>query len=83
MHRPFGCAPRRAIGDRTALVNAPHTHTDFDAACADEVIEPCDKCGTLFADDEPGRGNIECEQCLRGFHLDCLSPPLAEVPEVR
>jgi hypothetical protein len=25
---------------------------------------------------------LECDKCLRGFHLDCLQPPLAAVPEV-
>ena len=24
---------------------------------------------------------IECDACLRGWHLDCLNPPLAEIPE--
>lgn len=24
---------------------------------------------------------VECDACLRGWHLDCLTPPLAEIPE--
>lgn len=26
---------------------------------------------------------LECGKCLGGWHLDCLDPPLTEVPEVR
>ena len=26
---------------------------------------------------------LECDKCLRAFHLDCLAPPLTKVPEVR
>ena len=26
---------------------------------------------------------LECDRCLAGCHLGCMSPPLAEVPEVR
>ena len=26
---------------------------------------------------------LECGGCLRGFHLDCLDPPLAAVPKAR
>ena len=25
---------------------------------------------------------LECDQCLRGYHLDCLDPALEEVPKV-
>lgn len=25
---------------------------------------------------------LECDRCLRGYHLDCLDPPLDTVPEV-
>jgi hypothetical protein len=26
---------------------------------------------------------IECDKCLRGYHMGCLKPPLKKVPEVR
>lgn len=26
---------------------------------------------------------LECGSCLRGFHLDCLDPPLGAVPKAR
>jgi origin recognition complex subunit 1 len=26
---------------------------------------------------------LECDKCLRGYHLKCLDPPLKTVPEVR
>jgi len=29
------------------------------------------------------RTMLECDRCLAGCHLGCLSPPLTEVPEVR
>ncbi|XWS28297.1 hypothetical protein CRYUN_Cryun25bG0055700 [Craigia yunnanensis] len=38
-----------------------------------------EECGVCF---KVGRSvMIECEDCLGGFHLKCLKPPLKEVPE--
>ncbi len=51
-----------------------------DSAEAEEVCEVCNK-----ADKKRGRRFVElleCDRCLRGYHLDCLEPPLDAVPEV-
>lgn len=42
----------------------------------DPVVEECVICF------KAGRAvMIECDQCLGGFHLKCLKPPLLEIPE--
>lgn len=50
------------------------------AACSDDEDEACVVCGAV---DKAGVDMIECDRCLRGFHLDCLKPVLPAVPEVR
>ena len=48
--------------------------------CELEVCEVCEKTSK-----KRGRREVpmlECDQCLRGYHLDCLDPPLQAVPEV-
>jgi hypothetical protein len=43
----------------------------------------CEVC--LKTDKKRGRRLIdllECDRCLCGYHLDCLDPPLASVPDV-
>ncbi len=50
-------------------------------ACELEVCEVCQ-----VTKKRRGRKEVpmlECDKCLRGYHLDCLSPPLDAVPEVR
>ena len=50
------------------------------AACELEVCEVCE-----VTKKRRGRKEVpmlECDKCLRGYHLDCLDPPLAAVPEV-
>eukprot|EP00850_Spirogloea_muscicola_P007219 SM000036S13263 [mRNA] locus=s36:186500:191523:+ [translate_table: standard] len=45
---------------------------------SDAEEEECQRCGG-----PPGGGSanmLECDVCLRGFHLACLDPPLAAVP---
>ena len=42
-------------------------------------VERCALCSQEGADDA---SMLECDVCLRGFHLGCLTPPLEEVPEV-
>lgn len=49
-------------------------------ACELEVCEVCEKTSK-----KRGRKEVpmlECDMCLRGYHLDCLDPPLGAVPEV-
>ena len=68
-----------------------------DEACArvcplqggDDQREACEVCGRCDKRQGPGRGRaaplvplLECDRCLRGFHLDCLDPALPAVPEV-
>ncbi|WRX33055.1 Bromo adjacent homology (BAH) domain - like 10 [Theobroma cacao] len=49
-----------------------------DASSDDEVPE-MEECRVCF---RAGRSvMIECDDCLGGFHLKCLKPPLKEVPE--
>ncbi|KAK9855793.1 hypothetical protein WJX84_007438, partial [Apatococcus fuscideae] len=42
----------------------------------DDDEEPCELCGE--AHDETAR--LECDGCLRAFHMGCLIPPLTAVP---
>lgn len=49
-----------------------------DASSDDEVVE-VEECRVCF---KSGKAvMIECDDCLGGFHLKCLKPPLKEVPE--
>lgn len=47
-------------------------------ADGDDEEEPCEMCGE--AHDETAR--LECDSCLRAFHLGCLKPPLTDIPAV-
>ena len=42
-------------------------------------VERCVLCSQEGGEDA---SMLECDACLRGFHLACLDPPLEEVPEV-
>lgn len=43
---------------------------------SDAEVEECVRCG------EVGKEvMVECDECLGGYHLSCLNPPLEEVPE--
>ena len=54
----------------------------FEAAGGfEESDEPCELCGGAQQTD--ANLLLECERCLRGFHMACLDPPLSAVPEVR
>lgn len=44
---------------------------------AEEGDEACELCGRS----QMLTGMLECGQCLRGFHLRCLKPPLKRVPD--
>ncbi len=46
------------------------------ASDSDEEVEECQVCGEFGKEIM-----IECDDCLGGFHLSCLTPPLTEVPE--
>jgi hypothetical protein len=53
----------------------------FEAAGGfEESDEPCELCGEAQQSD--ANLLLECERCLRGFHMTCLDPPLSAVPEV-
>ncbi|KMT14480.1 hypothetical protein BVRB_4g072530 [Beta vulgaris subsp. vulgaris] len=50
-----------------------------DNASSDEEDPEVEECKVCF---RGGRAvMIECDECLGGFHLKCLKPPLKEVPE--
>ena len=56
---------------------------DHVAACQQQA-EPCEVCHKAV---RRARGGVEvplleCAQCLRGYHLACLDPPLDSVPQV-
>ena len=42
-------------------------------------VELCQICGQAEPEDI---AMLECNKCLQGYHLTCLTPPLAEVPKV-
>lgn len=45
----------------------------------EDVDFPCSACGSLGDPDKDVM--VECDGCLRGWHLACLNPPLVEVPD--
>ncbi|KAE9585981.1 putative chromatin regulator PHD family [Lupinus albus] len=48
--------------------------------CSDEEVDPVvEECRICF--DSGSEVMLECDDCLGGFHLKCLKPPLNEVPE--
>ena len=56
----------------------------------EDAEEICAACGTTHGpggaprdgdNDAEADVMLECDGCLRGWHLGCLTPPLAEVPE--
>ncbi|GMH13008.1 hypothetical protein Nepgr_014849 [Nepenthes gracilis] len=48
-------------------------------AISDDEIPEVEECRVCF---RAGRNvMIECDECLGGFHLNCLKPPLKQVPE--
>ena len=49
------------------------TDADFD----DDIY----RCALCRGDDSDSNIMIECGECLRGYHLSCLDPPLSEVPD--
>lgn len=48
-------------------------------ASSDEEVPDVEECRVCF--DSGDDVMIECDDCLGGFHLKCLKPPLTEVPE--
>ena len=66
------------VGDSAYVILEPDA--DLDASEDYEVCEICEKTWK-----KKGRREVpmlECEQCLRGYHLDCLDPPLSAIPKV-
>lgn len=61
-----------SVGDDVYVKRREDVSSDND----DPVVEECVICS------EAGRAvMIECDECLGGFHLKCLKPPLLKVPE--
>ncbi|XP_078442555.1 origin of replication complex subunit 1B-like [Wolffia australiana] len=61
------------VGDDVYVKRREDAESDED----DPAVEDCRVCF------KSGRSvMIECDECLGGFHLKCLSPPLKKVPEV-
>lgn len=49
--------------------------------CSDADEEDC-VCAICGDAEKEKKVMLECDCCLGGFHMCCLTPPLAEVPEV-
>ena len=62
------------VGDSAYLIMTEDFDEDDFAA-----EEFCQVCGSAEQVDVP---ILECNKCLLGYHLNCLRPPLAEVPKV-
>ena len=45
-----------------------------------EEEERCSACGNSSGGDD--RPLVECDRCLRGFHMDCCEPPLRRLSTV-
>lgn len=43
----------------------------------DEELTPCEICSNTDREDVM----LLCDGCDKGFHIDCLNPPLAEIPQ--
>ena len=80
---------------RRFLEKAEHNGLTYTIGCSAYVVvnpqtaedawelETCEVCKRTSK--KRGRKEVpllECDQCLRGYHLDCLDPPLSDVPEV-
>ena len=64
------------MGDSAYIIMEPGEYG------AEEEYEPCEVCGR--AKKTASRREIpllECDRCLRGYHLTCLEPPLPHVPK--
>jgi len=71
------CLPR--VGD-SAYVTTKEIEEDEDVECPLEACEVCQKTRKMRGRKEVPL--LECDQCLRGYHLDCVDPPLGDVPKV-
>jgi origin recognition complex subunit 1 len=89
-HAPLGPAGPVYRPGTFAYVALDESEADTDAGSASESEEgdACAACGAghkpaargAAADPDGGVPMLECSACLAGFHLDCLDPPLSEVP---
>lgn len=61
-----------SIGDDVYVKRREDAESDNEDPEVEECVV-CFKAGTAVM--------IECDECLGGFHLKCLKPPLKEVPE--
>ena len=63
----------------------PHHTKPLPALPACSEAEEEEECACLVCGDEEKeqRVMLECDRCLAGCHLDCMAPPLQQVPEVR
>ena len=58
------------------VVNLNLNETEYDSSCICAICEE----GYDF-EDEKQSPMLECHRCVGGFHLNCLDPPLGEVPQ--
>ena len=74
-----GCAPYASLAFKLPASYVPSPPPP-PCSEAEEEDCPCIVCGGRDVDE---RTMLECDRCLAGCHLACLTPPLDEVPEVR
>ena len=77
-----GAAPESAAGEASGSVQKAARHP----AQRRSVAPPCRRRAEEARCEVCGSGAFEermllCDSCDRGFHMDCLQPPLGELPE--
>lgn len=76
--QPFGLIlVRREVNGRVVRqipVEAPNPQNLFEL---EEDLAFCEICGSSDREDRM----LLCDGCNKGYHLECLTPPLDEVPE--
>ncbi|KAK9830101.1 hypothetical protein WJX72_009780 [[Myrmecia] bisecta] len=64
------------VGDSAYVVMDPEAFADCDVD--DDELETCYGCEEVAVEDDV---LVECDKCLRGFHLGCARPALEDVPK--
>ncbi|KDD73179.1 hypothetical protein H632_c2454p0, partial [Helicosporidium sp. ATCC 50920] len=69
-----------SVGDDVYIILDANAIANLECveSIAEEDIEPCLACHSV---ERANSLMIECDSCLRGFHLCCLAPPLSSIPE--
>ena len=68
------------ILDRLRVVENNGARDVISYKCTLHSYGGLDACGICSQSDRQSE-MLECEKCLQGYHMSCLSPPLTEIPE--